>query len=82
MHPGTQQQYLLDSSAPQYNNYHQAQAHYSPNTSASANNNQPPNINNYTMIKEALIQHSRQKRKAMGGASVQSQKKKRQKGVV
>jgi hypothetical protein len=38
---------------------------------------EPPNINNYTMIKEALIQHSRQKRKAMGGASVQSQKKKR-----
>lgn len=29
-----------------------------------------PNINNFTLIKEALIQHSRQKRKQMGAATV------------
>ena len=36
----------------------------------------PPNITNYTLIKEALAQHSRQKRKAMGAATVQSTSKK------
>jgi hypothetical protein len=34
-----------------------------------------PNINNYTLIKEALIQHSRQKRKQMGAATVAAKKK-------
>ncbi len=40
-----------------------------------------PNINNYTLIKEALIQHSRQKRKQMGAATVTAKKKRQKPGV-
>ena len=36
---------------------------------------EPPNISNYTLIKEALVQHSRQKRKAMGAVQTASTKK-------
>ena len=36
---------------------------------------EPPNISNYTLIKEALAQHSRQKRKAMGAVQTATAKK-------
>ena len=44
-------------------------------SNSGGSNGLPPNINNFTLIKEALIQHSRQKRKAMGAATVSSKKK-------